>query len=77
MRHRRVAGRGAVCGHPRAQAAITALHQRCPRFAVRADAEHGVAPAAATNPLTENRFAMSRHARRQPGLDNGNPIVSG
>jgi hypothetical protein len=40
-------------------------------IAVLTDPEHRVALPAAANPLTENRFAMDRHPRRQAGLDNG------
>ncbi len=36
------------------------------------DPEHCVTSAAVANPLPENRFAMSRHARHRRGLDNGN-----
>jgi hypothetical protein len=39
--------------------------------AVLTDPEHRLAFCAAANPLTENRFAMDRHPRRQAGLDNG------
>jgi hypothetical protein len=38
---------------------------------VPTDPEHGVALAAVANPLTENNLAMTRHPRRQVGLDNG------
>ena len=44
---------------------------------VLTDPEHRVASAAAANPLTENYFAMNRHARPQTGLDNGNRFVAG
>jgi len=40
-------------------------------IAAATDPEHGVALAAAANPLTENNLAMTRHPRRQVGLDNG------
>lgn len=42
-----------------------------PAIAVPTDPEHRVAFAAAANPLSENRFAMERHPRRQAALDNG------
>jgi hypothetical protein len=42
-----------------------------PAITVLTDPEHRLAFAAAANPLTENRFAMDRHPRRQAGLDNG------
>ena len=38
---------------------------------VLTDPEHRVASTAVANPLTENYFAMNRHARPQTGLDNG------
>jgi len=40
-------------------------------IAAATDPEHGVALAAAANPLTENNLAITRHPRRQVGLDNG------
>jgi hypothetical protein len=40
-------------------------------IAVATDPEHRVAITAAADPLTENNFAMTRHPRRQVGLDNG------
>lgn len=40
-------------------------------IAAATDPEHRVALAAAANPLTENNLAMTRHPRRQVGLDNG------
>jgi hypothetical protein len=39
--------------------------------AVPANPEHRVASHAETNPLTKYNLAMSIHARRQAGLDNG------
>lgn len=42
-----------------------------PPITVTTDPEHRMAIAAAANPLTENNFAMTRHPRRQVGLDNG------
>jgi len=44
--------------------------------AMRTDEEQRQACAAETNPLTENRFAMSRHAGAQAALDNGDGFVS-
>ena len=41
-------------------------------IAVFTDPEHGVTPLAAADPLTQNHFAVSRHAGRRTGLDNGN-----
>jgi hypothetical protein len=44
-----------------------------------ADPEHGVTAIAPTNPLPQNHFAVSRHARRsrrRRGLDNDGPIMS-
>ena len=38
---------------------------------VLADPEYDVTPIAATNPLTQNHFAVNRHAPRRRGLDNG------
>jgi hypothetical protein len=40
-------------------------------IAAATDPEHGVALAAAAHPLTENNLALTRHLRRQVGLDNG------
>ena len=40
-------------------------------IAAATDPEHSVALAAAANPLTENNLALTRHPRRQVGLDNG------
>ena len=40
-------------------------------IAAATDPEHAVALAAVANPLTENNLAMTRHPRRQVGLDNG------
>jgi len=45
-------------------------------IAVFTNPEHGVTPIAAANPLTQNHFAVNRHARRRRGLDNGLPIMS-
>jgi hypothetical protein len=42
-----------------------------PAIAVLTDPEHCLATAAAANPLSENDFAMNRHASPQTGLDNG------
>ena len=36
-----------------------------------ADPEHRMTFPAAANPLTQNEFAMNRHARRRRALDNG------
>lgn len=36
--------------------------------------EHGVACVATANPLTENRFAMNRHAARGAAMDKGNRL---
>jgi hypothetical protein len=47
-----------------------------PAVAMRADEEQCPAFAAETNLLTENRFAMSRHACAQAALDNGDGFVS-
>jgi len=52
---------GAAGGAAIAMAAITVL----------ADPEHRLTSAAATNPLPQNHFAVSRHVRRGRGLDNG------
>ena len=38
---------------------------------VLTDPEHRATPAAAANSLTENYFALNRHARPPTGLDNG------
>jgi hypothetical protein len=38
---------------------------------VLTDPEHRVTSTAAANPLTENYFAVNRHARPETGLDNG------
>jgi hypothetical protein len=38
---------------------------------VLTDPEHRVTSIAAANPLTENHFAINRHARPQTGLDIG------
>jgi len=40
-------------------------------IAVPADPEHRVASGAEANPLTKNDLAMTIHARREAGLDNG------
>ncbi len=40
-------------------------------IAVPADPEHCVTSHAKANPLTKHHLAMSIHARRQAGLDNG------
>lgn len=40
------------------------------------DPEHSVTPIMQTNPLTQNHFAVNRHARRGRGLDNDGPIMS-
>ena len=40
-------------------------------IAVPADPEHRVASSAEANPLTKNDLAMTIHARREAGLDNG------
>jgi hypothetical protein len=40
------------------------------------DPEHRVAAIMQTNPLTQNRFAVNRHARRRRALDNDGPIMS-
>jgi hypothetical protein len=42
-----------------------------PAITMLTDPEDRMASAAAANPLTENYFAMNRHARPQTGLDNG------
>ena len=47
-----------------------------PTVTVFADPEHGVTAIAAANPLPQNHFAVSRHARRRRGLDNDGPIMS-
>jgi hypothetical protein len=44
-------------------------------IAVLTNPEHRVTSVA--SPLTENYFAMNRHARPQTGLDNGNRSVAG
>jgi hypothetical protein len=41
------------------------------------DPEHGVTPLAATNPLTQNHFAVNRHAHRRAGTGQRQPIMSG
>jgi hypothetical protein len=46
-----------------------------PTIAVLTDPEHRAASAA--SPLTENYFAMNRHARPQTGLDKGNRSMAG
>ncbi len=46
-------------------------------IAVLTDPEHRLASPAAANSLTENRFAMDRHPRRQAGLDNGSQSWQG
>jgi hypothetical protein len=43
-----------------------------PAITMLTDPEHGMTSAAAANPLTENRFAMNRHARHGRELDHGN-----
>ncbi len=45
-------------------------------IAMRAEEEQRPALAAEANPLTENRFAVSRHACSQAALDNGDGFVS-
>ncbi|HET8546873.1 MAG TPA: hypothetical protein VFL57_02665 [Bryobacteraceae bacterium] len=47
-----------------------------PAVAVRADEEQRATVAAATNPLTENRFAVRRHDHAQAALDSGDGFVS-
>lgn len=44
------------------------------------DPEHGVTPTLAAGSLTQNHFAVNRHARRsrrRRELDNNGPIMSG
>ena len=40
-------------------------------------AENGMTAIAEANPLSQNHFAVNRHARRRRALDNGKPIMSG
>jgi hypothetical protein len=40
------------------------------------DPEHSVTPILQANPLTQNHFAVNRHARRRRALDNDGPIMS-
>jgi len=47
-----------------------------PAVTVFTDPEHDMTAIAAANPLPQNRFAVSRHARRRRGLDNDDPIMS-
>jgi hypothetical protein len=42
-----------------------------PPIAAATDPKHGMALAATANPLTENNLDLTRHPRRQVGLDNG------
>lgn len=44
---------------------------------VLTDPEDGMTAIAEANPLSQNQFAVNRHARRRRGLDNGKPIMSG
>lgn len=43
---------------------------------VLTDPEHCVTALMQANPLTQNRFAVNRHAHRRRGLDNDDPIMS-
>ena len=40
------------------------------------DPEHGVTPLAATNPLTQNHFAVNRHAVAGRGAGQRQPLMS-
>ena len=47
-----------------------------PPVTMRANEEHFPAVCAETNPLSQNRFAMCRHALSPAALDTGNSFVA-
>jgi hypothetical protein len=64
-----------VCAAPLLEACFGAAGRAAialSTVAVAADPEYCAASTAATNPLSENHFAVSRHRCPKVGLDNGN-----